>query len=86
MVYGPENPSDGLPGSFAEPQPIENLWGDLSMHVYKIFKQYDTVQKLPEVIADALEEIDEERCENLEVSLKNRCIHVINHGGKKTGY
>jgi transposase len=76
-----------LPPYSPDLNPMENIWGILSMKVYGANQQYDTLAELEEAIQKAwLSEVTPTLVSTLVMSMKERCQQVIDSSGKAIKY
>lgn len=66
--------------------PMENLWAWLARQVYRDGRQYTSKRALEEAVRKEWKKVDLSLCTSLVLSMKNRCIEVIERRGAKTQY
>ncbi len=74
------------PAKSPDLNPIENLWGDLFIEVYKNFRQFNNVLELTEAVKEAWDKILKERCRTLIKSMPKRCLECSDRNGNKKHY
>ncbi|KAJ8577061.1 hypothetical protein ON010_g2144 [Phytophthora cinnamomi] len=62
--------------------PIENVWGIMTQHIYARGRQYNSVEELKKAILKAWDLVSPETLEGLVLSTRKRWVKVLtNHGG-----
>lgn len=74
------------PAGSPDLSPIENIWADLSRHVYDNGKQLDHIDSLKEALIHEWEQIPGEFFKNLLKSMPKRCAEVIEKTGALAHY
>lgn len=66
--------------------PIENVWGLMTQQVYAGGKQYSSIQQLQVAITQAWKNLSIEYLEGLVLSMRKRCIKVLEKRGAYISY
>jgi transposase len=66
--------------------PIENVWGIMTQHVYAGGRQYYSVEQLKKAILKAWDAITPETLEALTLSMRKRCVQLISKRGAYISY
>jgi hypothetical protein len=74
------------PAKSPDLNPIENLWGILSRHVYAQGRQFETKESLICCIKECWNEISLLTLNNLIYSMQNRCTEVLQNKGSPCNY
>ena len=66
--------------------PIENVWGSMTRRVYEGGKQYESIAALKRAVKQAWDEIPTQELENLVLSMRKRCVSVLERQGAYISY
>lgn len=66
--------------------PIENLWGIMTQHVYAGGRQFDDVHELRKAVEAAWDAVTKEQLDTLVKSMRRRCVKVLQYQGGYISY
>ena len=66
--------------------PIENLWGLMTQHVYAGGRQFDNVEELRTAVSAAWDAVTPEQLNALVQSMQRRCVKVLQYQGAYISY